>query len=286
MIRTVLAFFVFSVIVCALIVFRPFSGSDEVAQGDRLGTVVAEDVEVTRAATPEPIALPSTPPPAAVVEAPRPAQVRRPATSDTSMHDMTASVLAELGFQTDAPTGPNREAQQIETTAAILANIQNATGQEVPVQQRETLQSLVVTALREGQSDAYIDALVNEAAAAGRVTVPEVMVTSDGRVDTSVLLNNLVTQAVVASGGDVPVPDVNPTETPGVEVRVVQRAQDAVQARFYTVQPGDSLGGIAVKFYGRVDYFDRIYQANRQTLSSPDLIRTGQRLVIPNLDDA
>jgi nucleoid-associated protein YgaU len=245
-------------------------------------TGAASDVEVTRAITPaEPVVAPAA---QAIQPQPQAPQPRRPETSDVSMDDMTASVLADLGFETEAPEAPNVEEQQIETTAGILASIESVTGQQVELAPRQTLQTLVVTALREGQSDDYIDALVNEAAATGRVTVPEVMVTSDGRVDTAVLLDNLVTHAIIASGGNVPVPDVDPTTNPGVEVRVVQRAQDAVQARFYTVQTGDSLGAIAVKFYGRVDLFDRIFEANRQTLSSPDLIRTGQRLVIPALD--
>lgn len=277
MIRTVLAVFAFALVVCALIVFRPFSESQDMA-----ATGAASDVEVRRAITPaEPVVAPAAQAIQPQPPAPRP---RRPETSDVSMDDMTASVLADLGFETETPEAPNVEEQQIETTAGILASIESVTGQQVELAPRQTLRTLVVTALREGQSDDYIDALVNEAAATGRVTVPEVMVTSDGRVDTAVLLDNLVTHAIIASGGNVPVPDVDPTTNPGVEVRVVQRAQDAVQARFYTVQTGDSLGAIAVKFYGRVDLFDRIFEANRQTLSSPDLIRTGQRLVIPALD--
>lgn len=291
MIRTVIAFFVFAIVVCAMIVFRPFATSDEVAQ-DRLGdgTLTEEPApEVTRAQTatdPAISAIAAALPQPEPVAAPTPPQVRRPETSDTTMDDMTAGVLAELGFNTDAPTEPSTEEVQIQTTASILATIEGATGQRADVPERQTLQSLIVAALRDGQSDEYIDSLVNEAAANGRVAVPEVMVTSDGRVDTSVLLSNLVTHAVIASGGEIPLPDVNPMDNPGVEVRVVQRAQDSVQARFYTVQAGDSLGAIAIKFYGRVDYFDRIYAANRQTLSSPDMIRTGQRLVIPNVDGA
>lgn len=275
MIRTVLAFFTLALAICALIVFRPFSDSQDAVAMDP-----APDVEVTRAIAPaDPVVAPVAP---STAQTPR-AEPRRPETSDASMDDMTAAVLAELGFETEAPAEPSAEEAGIETTASILASIEKATGQQVDVAPRQTLQTLVVSALREGQSDDYIDALVNEAATAGRVSVPDVMVTADGRVDTAVLLDNLVTHAIIASGGTVPEPSVDPTADRGVEVRVVQRAQDTVQARFYTVQPGDSLGAIAVKFYGRVDKFDQIYEANRQTLSSPDLIRAGQRLVIPEL---
>lgn len=287
MIRIVLAFFVFALLVCGLIVFRPFSDDLEVADPLGSGTMI-EDVEVTRApTTTDPVlaAIDAVVEPAvvpAVVEAPRPRAVtNRPATNDTSMDEMTAAVLAELGFAVDAPEDPTGEQAQINSTATILAGIQNRTGAQVDVGDRQTLDTLIVAAIREGQTDEAIDQLVNDAAAAGEVTVPEVMVTSDGRVDTSVLLQNLITQATLAAGGQIPEPVIDPTQEPGVEVRVVQRATDTNEARFYTVQSGDSLGAIAIKFYGRVDFYDRIYQANRQILSSPDLIRTGQRLVIP-----
>jgi nucleoid-associated protein YgaU len=59
---------------------------------------------------------------------------------------------------------------------------------------------------------------------------------------------------------------------------------DAVQARFYTVQSGDSLGAISITFFGSSEYYDVIFQANKGLLSSPDRIRVGQRLVIPQLD--
>ena len=51
--------------------------------------------------------------------------------------------------------------------------------------------------------------------------------------------------------------------------------------REYTVQPGDTLSGIAEKETGRVGgYFD-LYEANRDRLESPDSLRIGQQLRIP-----
>ena len=69
-----------------------------------------------------------------------------------------------------------------------------------------------------------------------------------------------------------------------MEVRFVQRATDEVEARFYTVQPGDSLGGISITFFGSTEHYETIFNANKGLLSSPDRIRVGQRLVIPYLD--
>ena len=49
----------------------------------------------------------------------------------------------------------------------------------------------------------------------------------------------------------------------------------------YTVVGGDSLSKIAKKFYGNANSWDRIFQANRDKISNPDLIRPGQVLRIP-----
>ena len=52
-------------------------------------------------------------------------------------------------------------------------------------------------------------------------------------------------------------------------------------SKTYVVARGDTLSGIAKKFYGNANKYMTIYEANRSQLSSPDEIRVGQRLVIP-----
>jgi len=52
----------------------------------------------------------------------------------------------------------------------------------------------------------------------------------------------------------------------------------------YTVQPGDSLYGIARKFYGNGNLWHTIFDANRDVLDTPSLIRPGIQLKIPTLD--
>jgi nucleoid-associated protein YgaU len=49
----------------------------------------------------------------------------------------------------------------------------------------------------------------------------------------------------------------------------------------YTVAPGDTLSGIAKKFYGSITFTDFLYDANRDRLANPDALRPGQVLVIP-----
>jgi nucleoid-associated protein YgaU len=49
----------------------------------------------------------------------------------------------------------------------------------------------------------------------------------------------------------------------------------------YEVAAGDTLSGIAKRFYGDASLFMKIFEANRDILDDPDLIEVGQRLRIP-----
>ena len=55
----------------------------------------------------------------------------------------------------------------------------------------------------------------------------------------------------------------------------------SARGRSYTVQSGDTLSKIAKEFYGNANDYNRIFEANRDKLESPDKIRAGQELVIP-----
>ncbi len=58
-------------------------------------------------------------------------------------------------------------------------------------------------------------------------------------------------------------------------------AAPAPAPRTYTVKGGDSLSKIAKNFYGDAMQWKRIYEANRDKISNPDLIHPGQVFVIP-----
>jgi nucleoid-associated protein YgaU len=64
-------------------------------------------------------------------------------------------------------------------------------------------------------------------------------------------------------------------------------ASEAAEAKFYTVQPGDTLGKIAAAEYGHGHggEYHRIFEANKPLLSDPDQIYPGQVLRIPPLSD-
>jgi nucleoid-associated protein YgaU len=52
-------------------------------------------------------------------------------------------------------------------------------------------------------------------------------------------------------------------------------------SQFYTVVSGDSLSKIAGKYYGDVQKYNTIFEANQPMLSDPDKIYPGQVLRIP-----
>lgn len=56
-----------------------------------------------------------------------------------------------------------------------------------------------------------------------------------------------------------------------------------VTSKFYTVEKGDSLSGIAKKMYGDAMKYPVIFEANKPMLKDPSLIYPGQNLRIPNL---
>jgi len=56
---------------------------------------------------------------------------------------------------------------------------------------------------------------------------------------------------------------------------------DAPAAQTYTVVSGDSLSKIAKKYYGNANRWREIFEANRDQLDIPDLIKPGQVLKIP-----
>jgi nucleoid-associated protein YgaU len=200
-----------------------------------------------------------------------------------SLDQTTAAILAELAIVTEQ--GDTADGGMLEMSSLALTGLKSVQGKGAD--KVETLESLVASALRDGKPDAEIDVLVNDAAGDGRVSVPAMLVTSEGKVDTAVLLANLVTQAQIATGAAQPVaPEDVIAGGEGVEVHLVTKAGGAAEmAQFYTVGAGDSLGAIAVRFYGDVSYYPRIFDANRTILSSPDRLMVGQRLVIPRFSD-
>ncbi len=76
-----------------------------------------------------------------------------------------------------------------------------------------------------------------------------------------------------------------PATAPGAPAQAATQGAEATpgdwQADTYTVQPGDTLGGIAKKLYGNASKYMVIFNANTPMLKDPNKIYPGQVLRIP-----
>jgi nucleoid-associated protein YgaU len=82
------------------------------------------------------------------------------------------------------------------------------------------------------------------------------------------------------------VPDRAPVDRDRPDFSNVQGHAETVPAggRTYTVKPGDTLSHIAQHVYGKASRWHAIFEANRDQLDDPDLIRPGQVLTLPSED--
>jgi nucleoid-associated protein YgaU len=74
-----------------------------------------------------------------------------------------------------------------------------------------------------------------------------------------------------------PLPDFSDVQSGGSSTAPSRSAE-----RTHTVKKGDSLSKIAKQVYGDAQQWRRIYDANRDIISNPDLIHPGQVLKLPD----
>jgi hypothetical protein len=96
--------------------------------------------------------------------------------------------------------------------------------------------------------------------------------------------------------GKPPASVVNPPGTPPaspgtaeprrVAARPTSRVSGAPAQREHTVEEGDTLYGLAERYYGDGERFADLYRSNRAVLKRPDRLEVGTVLVIPNLPEA
>lgn len=71
-------------------------------------------------------------------------------------------------------------------------------------------------------------------------------------------------------------------ESPSDIMADIKVADSSVYHR-HTVKSGETLGKIAIKYYGKAGKYQEIYKANSDILKNPDVIHPDQELIIPNL---
>lgn len=69
--------------------------------------------------------------------------------------------------------------------------------------------------------------------------------------------------------------------TPSTSGSSAEAVQSSTAGQTYTVKPGDTLSKIAKQFYGDLNAYMQIFEANRDKLSDPNMIKVGQVLTIP-----
>ncbi|MCK5378182.1 MAG: LysM peptidoglycan-binding domain-containing protein [Acidobacteria bacterium] len=89
------------------------------------------------------------------------------------------------------------------------------------------------------------------------------------------LFNELVDTENTFNNISIPAPEPKPEPEP------VAVEETADEERVYEVVSGDTLGAIAKKYYGNAGAYMKIFEANRDILDNPNLIKVGQKLQIP-----
>lgn len=57
--------------------------------------------------------------------------------------------------------------------------------------------------------------------------------------------------------------------------------EEKEKVEFYEIVSGDTLGGIAKRFYGKASLYTRIHEANKELIPDPNKIYPGQKIKIP-----
>jgi nucleoid-associated protein YgaU len=70
---------------------------------------------------------------------------------------------------------------------------------------------------------------------------------------------------------------------PAAESPVRPKAASVAKAgsQEYIIKPGDSLSRLAERFYNSMTKWEKIYEANRDTVKNPNYVYVGQKIVIP-----
>ena len=95
------------------------------------------------------------------------------------------------------------------------------------------------------------------------------------KLDEMVSPDNIINSIKVDKPAPAPVKEPEP---------MTEAESESPTERYHMVSAGDTLGHIAQKYYGKASEYTTIFEANRDILDDPNLIKVGQKLKIPVLD--
>lgn len=207
--------------------------------------------------------------------APAPEAAEEPAEVSDELRALTSLIVQELGGtsgEAEAGTGAEEAPAADDAMRAMTSDVLSGLGiqpaEPTPDEPlgADALQAAIEKAIEEGQSNEFIASILTEAVTSGGFDVPELRAALDAVADTR------------------PARTIAPEARPTPEVAAATGTEAAPaedEVEFYVVQAGDSLSLIADRLYGDAGAYTRIFEANTDTLSSPNRIAVGQRLVIP-----
>jgi len=89
-------------------------------------------------------------------------------------------------------------------------------------------------------------------------------------VETDNTINTIRVKAAAPAPPPGPAPKAEAVPVPGAGGETI-----------HVVVSGDTLGALAKKYYGKASLYMKIFEANKDILKNPDLIKVGQKLRIP-----
>ncbi len=104
----------------------------------------------------------------------------------------------------------------------------------------------------------------------GEAPSREVATMAMQKLDELVSPDNIINSIRIDKPAPAPEPLVEPVAEP-----------EPPTERYHMVAAGDTLGHISQKYYGKAGEYMKIFEANRDVLDDPNLIKVGQKLKIP-----
>jgi len=114
-----------------------------------------------------------------------------------------------------------------------------------------------------------------------RATVEGKIVTLEGEADSLDIKGRIMVEFNRMVDTENTLNRIRIPEAPAAQPVQSSTPQKTEEETIHVVQKGDTLSALAQRFYGKASLYMKIFEANRDVLSNPDLIKIGQKLRIP-----